>query len=388
MHQTYTCFYCNHTYHKNEEHVFPKGLGGQTLYMDCVCEQCNKYFSTLEGELYKKSPIALMRSTAGVDSYNRRNIAPAPFKAPILLTQDEHFGIVYEVGQYERMQTFIRTQIILFQGQFYLEGNSLEKPAALFSALKKWLKGETLFSGYSDGQLSVLKYSLTDGKYVMSVGNIDGKLNAGIKFMSLPADHHLLNALTPRLYMDDESKLRVRAGSFKAAAEFLKDLLNHTLTSPNFESFKGSDNTRNIINVGFSFDGLKFDQALIKIALNCLLYYFPATKTDSTLKPLVSYVMTGSPGTGAAWDQKHMIFDSQESCHNISFGQVGGNTHIRISLFNGQFAYGFWINGLRLSSSPKYSRLLIDYKKRINTFQDYNAFLSSFPRSGSISEIN
>jgi len=124
MHEVSICFYCKNSYTGNEEHVFPNGLGGQKLYIDCVCQQCNNYFSKLEGELYQKSPIALIRSTEGVESYTKRSAAPAPFKAPILLIQDEVFGIIYEVGQYHPMKTFIRTQIIFFEGQYYLEGRS------------------------------------------------------------------------------------------------------------------------------------------------------------------------------------------------------------------------------------------------------------------------
>jgi hypothetical protein len=196
--------------------------------------------------------------------------------------------------------------------------------------------------------------------------------------MPLPSDHLLFTSLTPRLYLDDEKKLRVRARTKDEAAVFLKKFLDYTLTAPIFNSFKGSDISHAIINVGFSFDGLMFDQALVKIALNCLLYYFPAVKTSQALVSIVSFVMTGEPGANAAWDQKNQVLDSKENHHNIFFAQAEDHTHIRISLFNGQFAYGFWINDLRLFPSKNYARLLIDYKNKVNTFQDHGTFLMSF----------
>jgi hypothetical protein len=48
-----TCIYCENVYEKDTEHVFPHGLGGQKLFINCVCADCNRYFSGLERELYQ-----------------------------------------------------------------------------------------------------------------------------------------------------------------------------------------------------------------------------------------------------------------------------------------------------------------------------------------------
>jgi hypothetical protein len=382
-----TCFYCNKTYSNDTEHVFSYGLGGQNLFMDCVCQKCNSYFSGLERELYQKSIIGLMRSTEGVDGYNPSQSTPAPFKAPLLLTQDKEHGIIFEVGQFYQMQTFIRPQLIFFRGVYYIEANTAANSDRFIAAWQKWLNGDALLSGYDSGQVLTRQYILNEEKYNGVTITTLKKLKNAIKFSSLPQNHHLFEALTPRLYFDDDKNLRIRAKTFDEAADFLRELLDHTLTSPVFNSFKGSGLQEALIDVGFSFDGLKFDQALVKIGLNTLLYHFPLVKTDPALIPLVNFVMKGSPGINAAWDKKHMIFDSQEGKHNISFGQAKDHTHIRISLFNGQFAFGFWIENLKLFQSSNYARQLIDYKNRINTFQDNKAFLMSFqPNRNSIPE--
>lgn len=106
----HSCIYCKIQYCKNTEHVFPLGLGGEDIMIDCVCDKCNNEFSKLERELYQKSPVALIRSNKGVIGNKSRNTASA-FKAPLLLCQDDVTGVAYEVGQSEKMQVYLRPQI-------------------------------------------------------------------------------------------------------------------------------------------------------------------------------------------------------------------------------------------------------------------------------------
>lgn len=60
--QEKTCFYCTKPYSgKDNEHIFPEGLGGQRLMMDCVCRECNDKFSRIENELISKSFLSFIR---------------------------------------------------------------------------------------------------------------------------------------------------------------------------------------------------------------------------------------------------------------------------------------------------------------------------------------
>ena len=63
------------------------------------CKKCNNYFSKLERELYQKSPVALMRSNAGIQGYSKNNKnRPATLKYNEILSYVHDFDIVYEVG--------------------------------------------------------------------------------------------------------------------------------------------------------------------------------------------------------------------------------------------------------------------------------------------------
>jgi hypothetical protein len=87
-----TCIYCNNEYLKNTDHVFHSGLGGENIFIDCVCLNCNNKFSNLEGHLMQKSPIGMIRVFEGVKLESKKTLA---FKAPVLIDLDEETEIVY-----------------------------------------------------------------------------------------------------------------------------------------------------------------------------------------------------------------------------------------------------------------------------------------------------
>src|SRR5258706_6934617 len=118
---TRKCRYCQFVYNGGaKEHVCPKGLGGQNIFMDNVCENCNRKFSHYERELMRDSPVAFMRSVEGIEGYKRSHVPAGAFLAPILLTFDDQSKVVYEVGQRYPFENFIRPQMILIKGGFYI----------------------------------------------------------------------------------------------------------------------------------------------------------------------------------------------------------------------------------------------------------------------------
>jgi len=111
---------------KTRNTSFQMVLGGQKLFMPCVCEKCNNDFSKLEGELYQKGISALMRSVEGVTKQKKQN-KPTYFKAPILLTFDEENKIVYEVNQNNEFKISLKSQIIKINSKFHLESSSQKR---------------------------------------------------------------------------------------------------------------------------------------------------------------------------------------------------------------------------------------------------------------------
>ena len=381
-----TCRYCDNVYTKKDgEHVFPYGLGGENLYMDCVCGQCNNYFSGLELELYQKSFVGLLRSTEGIEGYNPNPITPAPFKAPILLSFDEENKIVFEVGQYSQMKVFIRPQIIRVQGKFYLHANTAENAKLFSDEFVKWKRGVSILTAWVNKEIIPIKFILEEGYYTRHHEPTKNQIKNAIQYCSVPEDYHLYPQLSPRLFMDDDGDLKLRAKTVADAEAFLEDFLNDSVDNKLYSSFRGLNLDSPLVDVGFNFDSLKLEQALVKIGLNCLIYYFPQFKEHPSLDPYIGYILRGTHGIRGGIETRDQLIDSVPESHNIFFSSWQGNVKVRISLFGGQFVFGFWIDNLPLSGPFSHHRLLVDYGHRKHTFQDTISFLKSFPTGNGVS---
>jgi hypothetical protein len=373
------CIYCTNLYQKNGEHVFPNGLGGQDIFMDCVCGVCNNYFSGLERELYQKSPVGLMRSTYGVEGYNPNPTNPAPFKAPILVCLDKKNKHVFEVGQYAKMKIGLRPQMYYHRDRYYVEGDHQENAALFALAFSNWKAKNSILTARIEDEIAMVKFELVSGNYQRTLLSGKQSTKKAIQFCTLPQDHKLFNKLSPRLFIDDDGKLKIRAKTFKEAQDFLEAVLLDTQTNNRYTSLQNKQLDKPTIEVGFSFDALKLEQALVKIGLNCLIHCYPATKTSLAIKPHVNFVMGKKPNyIIRSKEEKDQIRDSMEGHHNIFFAQVEQKVNVRISLFNGMFVFSFWIEDLSIMKPINYSRLLINYSDRIHMFQETNAFLMSF----------
>ena len=338
------CRYCTNLYlERDSEHVFPKGLGGQTIFIDNVCIKCNNEFSTLERELYQKSIIGLMRSVEGIGADD-----DIPFKAPLLLNADAQNHVVYEVGQYGPMKTFVRPQILFIDGQFYMEAESNEKAQALVRKFNLWKRNNRCVeTGLSNGEATHLIEFRDDGNAVSYETNTDvRKIKEEIRVdVLIDTNEHYQN-LHPRLYMDDDNVLRIRTRSVKEGIDFMVSLLATTRKQVYMEKYSTKYPTSEIISVGFGFDNFKGEQALVKIGLNCLMHYFPSAKNDPALDDYISFVKSGAPLVGRYVPDESTILDLQEKTHNLFFYQYVGYLDVRIGLFNGHYRFGFSIPGL------------------------------------------
>jgi len=379
MNVEYMCIYCTNTYQKNGEHVFPYGLGGQDIFMDCVCGVCNNYFSGLERELYQKSPVGLMRSTYGIEGYNPNPINPAPFKAPILVCLDKKNKHVFEVGHYAKMNIGLRPQMYYHRDRYYVEGDHQGNAELFASAFSNWKANNSILTARVKDEIAMVKFELVGGKYQRKI--LSGKqfTKKTIQFCTLPQDHRLFDELSPRLFIDDDKKLKIRAKSFTEAQDFLEAVLLDIQTNNRYTSLPDIQLDEPTIEVGFSFNAFKLEQALVKIGLNCLTHCYPVTKTSPAIKPHIDFVMGKELNDiRRSKEEKDQIRDSMDGHHNIFFAQVEQKVNVRISLFNGMFVFSFWIENLSIMKPINYSRLLINYSDRLHTFQDTNAFLRSF----------
>lgn len=376
------CIYCDEPYIKDTEHVFPHGLGGENLFIDCVCCDCNSKFSGLESELYQKSPASLMRSIEGIKGYKKKNGNKAYFKAPILLTYDEENKIVYEISQHDEMKIHLKSQIIEINGKYYLESDDKKNTTLFLKKLKEWKNKSSIaltrFPSENNKIFSYIKFCISnpDVKYE-SFESTEKNKNL-IVIESFPSNHELFNALTPRLFFDDSQNIKIRAKTISDGISFLHNFLSFTREPRVFKSFNRILNDNGIVYVGQSFLRSKLERAIVKITLNCLFYYFPESRKSQAIKNHISFVKCGNPYIIVQIEQKSDLIDSNEKTHNILFHQFDGSFRLRFSMFNGQMIFTHIIPEMKILDNNDYCRLIIDYKNRINRFENKSEMIKSF----------
>lgn len=385
MNATKTCRYCHNEYIKDgREHVFPKGMGGQNIFMDNVCSDCNRKFSDYERALMRDSPIAFMRSIEGVEGYRRSGNPSGAFTAPILLSFDPKTKVVYEVGQRYPLQNFVRPQVILINDAFYIEGENASGLQRLVKKFNDWKRDVRciVVKTWSNNiaTLQWVEFVDTGAKYEqVTLQNVATKSGA-IKIDLLRADYELFAHLSPRLFLNDLGELRIRARSVDEARSFLAELMNYTRQRLSMDSYS-KDFDHPVIYVGQSFDNLQFSQGLIKVGLNCLMHYYPSIKNSDALNECITFVMTGKGGMSITLEQRDGIKDSTEGAHNIFFQQTTHGMNIRISFFNGAGgAFSFYVIGVMVLKPSEFNRLVVDYTAHTMKFQDRVEFLTSFDR--------
>lgn len=380
-----TCRYCQKEYLKDgREHVFPKGMGGPNVFMDNVCAECNKKFSDYERALMRDSPVALMRSVEGVEGYRKSGRPSGTFSAPILFSFDPSTNVVYEVGQRHPLQNFVRPQITLIRGVFYIDGENDEAVQKFVTKLNHWKKDCRciVVKIVSDDTASLqwIEFTDTGSQFTYSVSqSVTNKADA-IKIDLLRSDYELYPHLTPRIFLNDLGELWIRARTLDEATSFLAALMNYTREKIWMDKYS-LDFNHPVIYVGQSFNNLQFSQGLIKVGLNCLMHFYPSIRDSDALNPCITFVMTGKEGTEIDLDEKDNLKDSTEGAHNIFFQQTTHGMNIRISFFNGVGgAFSFYVLGLMVLRPDEFNRLVVDYTSHTMDFQDRAKFLRSFDK--------
>lgn len=373
------CIYCQEPYEKDTEHVFPHGLGGENIFIDCVCYDCNSKFSGLEGELYQKSPVSLMRSIESIKGYKKKNGNNSYFKAPILLTYDEQNKIVYEISQHDKMEIHLKSQIIDIKGKFYLEGNDEKNILLFLKNIKQWksknLIAITKLPNSQENTFEYVKFHKKDQDVEYQLYNSVEVSKDCLLIEDFSENHELFSVLNPRIFFDDNQKIRVRAKTIGEGISFLNNLLKFTLEPKIFKSFNKILNDNGIVYVGLNFHGTKLERAVVKITLNCLFHYFPESRKINAIKNYILFVNNGNTKIKLNIEAIDSLFDTNKNTHNIFFHQFNDSLKLRFSLFNGEIIFSYIIPGIKILGNNDYCRIVIDYKNRINRFENRNDFL-------------
>ena len=360
-----TCTYCGINPSGKSDHVFPKSLGGQDIYMDCVCDKCNNDFSKFERELFQKSLVGLMRSSEGVEGYSKNKKRPAALKFAEIFQFDSENKIVYEIGVHNGFKHYMRPQFIQAHGKIYAEGPTQEEFDSFIKAFNIWRNDNlimvTKFPANKGEQYEAVKFVLNDGIYVTEKVELPKVKKEIIHYNLMKNDDEIKKHFEPRIYFDDSNKLIVRSREVNEGIEFLNNLLNYCNEAGQFKSYSEKQLT-DPIQVSMSFDIVMMQQALVKIGLNSLMHYYPETKYNPLLNPAKKYAQDGE-SIRAALDKKIEILDSRLDMHSILFYQLDEGLMIRTALFGGNFTYTFLIENLNLfNESGNFSGLEVDFK--------------------------
>ncbi|BFM44035.1 hypothetical protein CFS9_26760 [Flavobacterium sp. CFS9] len=375
------CAYCKNKYFEDSEHVFPLGLGGENIFMNCVCSACNNYFSGLERELYQKSPIALARSVEEVKGYKKSQ--KAFLKASSLLSHDVENDILYEVGQYGKMNVFIRPQLFEVDGQLYGQAGK-ESPGMeqLLLKLKHWAENNLRvvleLPKYKGDAAKYVEFVRDGNHYSYTILTGELKIREEIIVDILSENDPNYRILKARVYLNDERKLRARSNTEEQVILFFLEFLHKKIKGVSVKDYPYFGDIPSTVSIVHNYDQLKLEQALVKITVNVLLYYFPDLKVNLTLERYIGFVMKATHRPSIQFTDRSDIIDSIRDAHTIFLYQMENEVHVRLSLFSGVFAFSFFLDALSLTLVGKFYRFTVEYKDQKNTFEDYNAFFKSF----------
>lgn len=376
--QVSKCAYCTINDANNSEHVFPHSLGGANEYIDCVCNECNNKFSTLERELLQKSLIGLMRSHAGIEGYKKDKVRPAPLKYPEIFFHDKVDHIVYEIGLYQGFSPFMRPQIIEVNDKFYFEGPSKDDIITYVDLYNKWrhenLVLVTQFPKKKGDDYEAVRFKEEEDGVSYQPESLKRVKKEIILYTLMKDNDEMKDDFEPRLFLDDRKKLVLRCREIEEGIDFLKRLLEYTKNPAPFGSYNQDKPEKPQIRVSMKFDMVKMQRALVKIGLNCLMHYHPETKNDSLLDEAKAFVLNETP-IKSAIQPKVQFLDAGNEMHYVLFYQLNEGLMVRTSLFEGQFIYTFLIEGLQLYRPGQFSGVEVYYKTREQNYLNMDEFL-------------
>jgi hypothetical protein len=362
------CLYCKNTFETRTEHVFPNALGGENTFSDCVCKECNTKFSIIEREFLQKSPVGLIRSSEGLEGYRKSKTKVAPFKAPVLLMRETSTDIIYEVGQYYPFETILRPQILKIGECFYVEAGLQEDISIFQKKFKDWIESNLLVVMSIPSKRENTSYlKFEKRKFNYSYSRNIGKINTkgSIIVDLLEKTHEVYSLLEPRLFLDDNGVLKIRARTLSEAQYFIEYFLGFVSKNIPMNSFSQNSNiAESTVLVGFNWNNKMYNQAVVKLLLNCLVHYFPVSRSQTSLETLISFVMKGAPIIPFGLETSNPLIDNNEATHNIFFFQYSNAVSLRLSLFNGRIVHSLYVSDLVILPQNNYARLLIYYKKR------------------------
>lgn len=237
------CIYCGSLGSFNQvEHIFPYSLGGGgqgwTL-QNVVCDACNNKFSALEQQLARHSLESLARlgyGPQGRRKKSQKHLNPLYAKGVYRFSEDN--DLAYEAGVSLGFKPYIRSQLIEAQiiDSKFSEIQSIQSTEEEFSELMGRVKRFIDEDFYLIDKKSVSQekaFQRTKFKY--DSGTMKSQVEQALQpkppqgncvwLQLLPVDSDR-KRYTPRIFLDDDQKLIVKAHDIEEAVRFICTVVN------------------------------------------------------------------------------------------------------------------------------------------------------------------
>lgn len=362
------CCYCNKKQAGNTEHVFPNGLGAENVRMNCVCEDCNNYFSRLERELYQKSFLSIFRLNNELSGYNK--LSELSFYE--MLSFDEKNKIALEVGYTKGLSPYIKAQVFEKENKFWTDG---EKPdmELLKKVLGNWIQKSSKVIYFEERERKYVLFKITSKHISFQLAPEIEKANNCIEIRIISKEYKHYEDFTTRIFLDKKKskKLVIRAKSNNIGMNYLNTLLKTIVNQPTLlESYPNRKIKTGTLKT--SFNHRFASKAIVKIGLNCLMHYYPSNTSHPGLKDAKKFVLNDNDKFNIIAPKKiDGLDDNLSNVHYVQLYQFEERLDFRIGLFSSAHIYGFTIPGIKIMTTGNISNLLINYTEKQNTFQ-YN----------------
>ncbi|MEG6586478.1 HNH endonuclease [Dendrosporobacter sp. 1207_IL3150] len=226
------CFYCGSDGPFNKEHVFPYSLGGggdDWTLINCVCAQCNNIFSSIERAFARHSLEALSRTAYGPAGRKRKGnssrAVPLYSDGAFLLATDR--DLAYEAGLELGLKPYLRAQIIEDNyPEYIITGSDRDELESLFAAISKFDENKylTLEVPTKKDQLFKVAQLFMDENNGLKIEKVfDSPRPMGAWYEEFFEMNE--RRLTPRIFLDDEKRLVLRAESPEYGVKFIGHIL-------------------------------------------------------------------------------------------------------------------------------------------------------------------
>jgi len=284
---------------------------------------------------------------------------------------DNDLKVALELHVSSGLRERLVAQIILKDNLLQIRFEDESDYTNLLSRIVKWKEGNRIFTVKAD-EGTIVNYQVSRDEVNKTIvkSPVSKAVKGYIGLELFTYQDNLNQLMLPRIFLDAKDRLKIRARDESEALELMRHLLwwNNQAPPVTVTEQQGTTET----SVHHSHSGVAFSRALTKITLNCLVACYPGVITErKKLLVPIEFALNGAGIVQFVVTHKKTDLDMVMKTHNIFFHNRGGQTRIRVSLYNGAFQIVYLFPRLAEIDKKGWGRMLIDHVNRRNTFEDF-----------------